>query len=93
VFAECDTRQRELGEQYIDNGFFVEYFLSGKFLLSVTWYSTKSRRHGAWYSAKRLPFPSVPVVLITTKLCDQLMLQRSHQKQLEIDRTGRGMFT
>jgi hypothetical protein len=28
-FAECDTRQRELGEQYIDNDFFAEYFLSG----------------------------------------------------------------
>jgi hypothetical protein len=29
VFAECGTRQRELGEQYIDNRFFAEYFLSG----------------------------------------------------------------
>jgi hypothetical protein len=28
-FAECDTRQRELGEQYIGNDFFAEYFLSG----------------------------------------------------------------
>jgi hypothetical protein len=28
-FAECDTRQRELDELYIGNGFFVEYFLSG----------------------------------------------------------------
>jgi hypothetical protein len=28
VLAECDTRQRELGELYIDNRFFVEYFLS-----------------------------------------------------------------
>jgi hypothetical protein len=25
-FAECDTRQRELGELYIGNGFFAEYF-------------------------------------------------------------------
>jgi hypothetical protein len=25
VFAECDTRQRRLGELYIDNGFFVEH--------------------------------------------------------------------
>jgi hypothetical protein len=29
VFAECDTRQRGLVEQYISNGFFAEYFLSG----------------------------------------------------------------
>jgi hypothetical protein len=29
VFAECDTRQRGLDEQYIDNRFFAEYFLSG----------------------------------------------------------------
>jgi hypothetical protein len=29
VFAECDTRQRELGEQFIGNGFFAGYFLSG----------------------------------------------------------------
>jgi hypothetical protein len=28
-FTECDTRQRELCELYIDNGFFAEYFLSG----------------------------------------------------------------
>jgi hypothetical protein len=28
-FAECDTRQRELGELYIGNDFFAEYFLSG----------------------------------------------------------------
>ena len=28
-FAECDTRQRELDELYIDNDFFTEYFLSG----------------------------------------------------------------
>jgi hypothetical protein len=26
-FAECDTRQRELGELYIGNDFFAEYFL------------------------------------------------------------------
>jgi hypothetical protein len=29
VFAECDTRQRELDELYIGNDFFAEYFLSG----------------------------------------------------------------
>jgi hypothetical protein len=29
VFAECDTRQRDLSEQYIGNDFFAEYFLSG----------------------------------------------------------------
>jgi hypothetical protein len=28
-FAECDTRQRKLGELYIGNNFFAEYFLSG----------------------------------------------------------------
>jgi hypothetical protein len=28
-FVECDTRQRRLGELYIVNGFFAEYFLSG----------------------------------------------------------------
>jgi hypothetical protein len=26
-FAECDTQQRELGELYIGNDFFAEYFL------------------------------------------------------------------
>jgi hypothetical protein len=34
-FAECDTRQKKLGELYIGNDFFVEYFLSGN-LPSVT---------------------------------------------------------
>jgi hypothetical protein len=29
VFAECNTRQRTLGELYIGNGLFAEYFLSG----------------------------------------------------------------
>jgi hypothetical protein len=28
-FADCDTRQRKLGELYIGNDFFAEYFLSG----------------------------------------------------------------
>jgi hypothetical protein len=28
-FAECDTRQRRLGKQYIDKAFFAEYFFSG----------------------------------------------------------------
>jgi hypothetical protein len=28
-FAECETRQREFDEQYIDNAFFAEYFLLG----------------------------------------------------------------
>jgi hypothetical protein len=28
VFIECDTRQKSLGELYIVNGFFAEYFLS-----------------------------------------------------------------
>jgi hypothetical protein len=26
IFVECDTRQRSLGELYIDNDLFVEYF-------------------------------------------------------------------
>jgi hypothetical protein len=29
VFAECNTRQRTLGELYIGNDLFAEYFLSG----------------------------------------------------------------
>lgn len=29
VFTQCDTRQIRLGELYIGNDFFVEYFLSG----------------------------------------------------------------
>jgi hypothetical protein len=29
IFAECGTRQIKLDEQYIENGFFVEYFLPG----------------------------------------------------------------
>jgi hypothetical protein len=36
----CDTRQRELGEPYIGNGFFAEYFLSGS-------RQKKSHRHDA----------------------------------------------
>jgi hypothetical protein len=28
IFVECDTRQKNLSEQYIDNTFFMEYFLS-----------------------------------------------------------------
>jgi hypothetical protein len=40
VFAECDTRQKKVGELYIGNDFFAEYFLSST-LLSVTRYSTK----------------------------------------------------
>jgi hypothetical protein len=39
VFAECDTRQRDPSEQYIGNGFFAEYFLSG------TRYSAKKSLH------------------------------------------------
>jgi hypothetical protein len=29
LFAECHTRQKGLGEQYIGKSFFVEYFFSG----------------------------------------------------------------
>jgi hypothetical protein len=40
-----DTRQIEIGELYIGNGFFADYFL----LPSVTRYSAKkTRRHGGW---------------------------------------------
>jgi hypothetical protein len=46
VFAECDTRQRELGEQYIGNGFFAEYFLSGT--RHIRYSAKKSHRHGDW---------------------------------------------
>jgi hypothetical protein len=28
-FAECDTRQRRLGKQYISKAFFAEYLFSG----------------------------------------------------------------
>jgi hypothetical protein len=50
-FAECDTRQRSLGELYIGTDFFAECFLSGtqqRPLPSATWFSEKkSRHHGA----------------------------------------------
>jgi hypothetical protein len=65
VFAEYDTRQKELDEQYIGNDFFVEHFLSGT-LPSVTRYSAKKAAVTAtgngdsafaecfrWHSAKR----------------------------------------
>jgi hypothetical protein len=43
VLAECDSRQISLDELYIDNYFFVEYFLSA--LPSVICYSAKKSRH------------------------------------------------
>jgi hypothetical protein len=36
LFAECYSRQRGPGELYIDNGFFVGYFLSGTRQRKVT---------------------------------------------------------
>jgi hypothetical protein len=43
VFAECDSHQRGLGELYIANSSFVEYFLS----------STQQRLHRGPRSARR----------------------------------------
>jgi hypothetical protein len=52
--AECDNRQKKLGELYIDNGFFAEYFLSGTrqrlCRMSLGTRQKKSRRHDArWW--------------------------------------------
>jgi hypothetical protein len=50
-FAECNTRQRRLGKQYIGKDFFAEYFFSGtrqRSLPSVRVHSAKkSDRYGA----------------------------------------------
>jgi hypothetical protein len=35
-FAECITRQRGLVEQFIGNGLFAEYFMSGTRQIKVT---------------------------------------------------------
>jgi hypothetical protein len=55
-FVECNTRQRTLGELYIGNSLFAEYFLSG---------TRQSDGDGSfaecllWHSAKRPILPSV----------------------------------
>ena len=63
-FAECNTRQRTLGELYIGNSFFAEYFLSGTRQRKVT-VTAPSDGDGSfaecllWHSAKRPILPSV----------------------------------
>jgi hypothetical protein len=50
LFAQCDSRQRCLGELYIGSGFCRVLFVghSAKTLLSATWYSAnKIHRHNA----------------------------------------------
>jgi hypothetical protein len=58
VFAECRTRQRELGTQCIGKAFFAEYFLSGsrqRGLPSAREHSAKkSSRYGAGWRRRRL---------------------------------------
>jgi hypothetical protein len=74
-FAECNTRQRTLGELYIGNNLFVEYFLSGtRQRLCRVPVGTRQRKvtvtapsdgDGSfaecllWHSAKRPILPSV----------------------------------
>jgi hypothetical protein len=74
-FAEYNTRQRELGEHYIGNDFFPEYFLSSTWqILCRVPVGTRQRKTvvtapgngddafaecSRWHSAKRLPSPSV----------------------------------
>jgi hypothetical protein len=63
-FAECNTRQRTLGELYIGNRLFAEYFLSGTRQRKVT-VTAPSDGDGSfaecllWHSAKRPILPSV----------------------------------
>jgi hypothetical protein len=61
--TECDSRQRGLGELYIDNNFFVEYFLSGtrQRKIAVTMQSDGDEAFPEcpiWHSAKNLSLPS-----------------------------------
>jgi hypothetical protein len=74
-FAECHTRQRTLGELYIDNSLFAEYFLSGtRQRLCRVSFGARQRKvtvtapsdgDGSfaecvlWHSAKRPILPSV----------------------------------
>jgi hypothetical protein len=63
-FAECYTRQRTLGELYIGNSLFADYFLSGTRQRKVT-VTAPSNGDGSfaecllWHSAKRSILPSV----------------------------------
>jgi hypothetical protein len=75
AFAECHTRQRTLGELYIGNNLFAEYFLSGtRQRLCRVSFGTRQRKvtvttpsdgDGSfaecvlWHSAKRPILPSV----------------------------------
>jgi hypothetical protein len=74
-FAECNTRQRTLGELYIDNNLFAEYFLSGtRQRICRVPFDTRQRKVTVtapsdgdgffaecllWHSAKRPILPSV----------------------------------
>jgi hypothetical protein len=64
VFAECNTRQRTLGELYIGNSLFAEYCLSGTRQRKVA-VTAPSDGDGSfaeclpWHSAKRPILPSV----------------------------------
>jgi hypothetical protein len=64
VFAECNTRQRTLGELYIGNDLFAEFFLSGTRQRKVA-VIVPSDGDGSfaeclpWHSAKRPILPSV----------------------------------
>jgi hypothetical protein len=74
-FAECNTWQRTLGELYISNSLFAEYFLSGtRQRICRVPFDTRQRKvtvtapsdgDGSfaecllWHSAKRLILPSV----------------------------------
>ena len=74
-FAECNTRQRTLGELYIGNSLFAEYFLSGtRQRICLVPFGTRQRKvtvtapsdgDGSfaecrlWHSAKRPILPSV----------------------------------
>jgi hypothetical protein len=75
AFAECNTRQRTLGERYIGSGLFAEYFLSGtRQRICRVPFDTRQRKvtvttpsdgDGSfaecllWHSAKRPILPSV----------------------------------
>jgi hypothetical protein len=60
-FAECRTRQRGLGEQYIGKAFFAEYFFgySAQTLPSARQYSTKKSRRHSDEVTETAPLPSV----------------------------------
>jgi hypothetical protein len=64
MLCECNTRQRTLGELYIGNSLFAEYYLSGTRQRKVT-VTAPSNGDGSfaecrlWHSAKRSMLPSV----------------------------------